>query len=316
MAAIPPIPFNNLKTKTTMTGLTQDQEQEVNRDKKVQDYLNLKQTVVDSYPPLLIKQGKLGTYLDELNQLIPGKIPTTKGITTTKSGQKKEVGTFYEGVCGVCRAYCLEKGDLALADNFKITKAKIVDLPDNDVLPLIEGLNKMITNNLIPEPDFADYAIDANTLTTGYDLAKDFNKSIGLAPAVDANKTSTSDAIEEKITQLKTTIDSIELLVRNFITSNKDFYNGFQAVNKIDDIGVHHTGIRGEVESANGQIKQATITCVQLNKTTTTDLLGHYELIKMKPGTYEFTCAHPDFTTQTRVIKVKRGRIIEVDWKL
>ncbi len=297
-----------------MAGLTQEQEQEVNRAKKVQDYLNFNQTTVDGYLPLKNKQTALNLALGELNSIIPKKLPVTTGITTTKNNQKKAVGNYYESVCGVCRSYLIDKEDLALADNFKVTKAKIIRLPDNDVLPLVEGINQIITDQLLPEADFADYGITPLTLADGSALAKDFNISIGLAPAVDAGKTAASDAIEQKINGIKETVEGTELLVRNFITTNPGFYNGFQAANKIDDIGVHHTGIRGETETATGALKEVVITCVQLNKTTKSDLVGHYELIKMKAGTYEFTATHPAHPTQTKVIKLKRGRIIEVDW--
>lgn len=300
-----------------MEGLTQEQEQEVNRDKKVQAYLGNNQSVVDTFLPLKNKQTTLNGHLTDLTNLIPGKLPTTKGITTGKAAKKKAVGVYYESVCGVCRAYLIEKNNTALAINFNITERKIIGLPDNDVLGLITELNHFITNDMLPNADFADYGITALTLTDGLTLATDFNNAIGQAPSRDAEKTATGKAIADMIDLIKADVDSIDLLVRNFITSNKDFYNGFQAANKIDDIGVHHSGIRGEVEATGGAVvKNAVIACAALNKSTQSDLLGHYELIKMKPGTYEFTCSHPDFATQTKVITIKKGRIIEVDWKL
>lgn len=296
--------------------LTIEQQQEYSRDKKVAKFLSDNAAVVGGFPPLAARSATFTTHMGELENLLGGKQPDTKGITKSKGVLKIELGIFYESVCGVSRAFLIENDNEALAVNFNITKAKIVHLPDPEVKGVIEQLNAWITSDLIPDPLFTPYGITALVLANGLALATDFDNAIGEAPAVDAGKTAAGINIANKIEELKDDVTLLDLLVRNFITSNATFYNGFQAVKVIDDIGVHYTGLKGDVEKNGVAVKDAIITCAELGKTAKTNILGHYEIISMRAGTYEFTCTSPTAGTQTKIITIKKGRTIEVDWEL
>lgn len=204
-----------------------------------------------------------------------------------------------------------------LADNLNFTEPKIVALLDGDVKTTIAQINTLITDNLLPNPDFADYGITPAILTAGAAKAQEFTDSIGVVGAIDAGKSAAGTAVIAKIHDLMEDSDILELLMRNFITSDPDFYNGFLAANVVDDIGVHHTGIEGTIETADDTpIKGALFTCVELGKSKTSDIVGHYAAIKMKPGTYTFTVTHPLYHSKSEVIKIKKAKIITKDWTM
>ncbi len=297
--------------------LTNEQEQEYNRAVKVSQYFAVNQTKVDAFLPLKNRVLKLNTNISELITIAQGKLPITSGITKSKATLKKAVGTYYEQVCGVSRAFCIEKSMIELADNLNFTERKILGLLDGDVKSTIAQINTLIADNLLPNPDFADYGITPAILTAGAAKAQEFTDSIGVVGAVDAGKSAAGTAVIAKIHDLMQDSDLLELLMRNFITSDVDFYNGFIAANVVDDIGVHHTGIEGTIETADETpIKGALFTCVELGKSKTSDIVGHYAAIKMKPGTYTFTVTHPLYHSQSVVIKIKKGKIITKDWTM
>jgi hypothetical protein len=302
--------------QTTMDGLTIEQEQEYTRDIKVRTYLGMHQSVVDGYLPLKNKQTAFGDHIGELETLVTGKVIDSKGQTVTKADKKEAVGVYYEGICGVCRQFFLDKGDKLMAGNFNVTKSKVIHLKDGNVLPLVTQLNTWITDLLIPDPAFADYDVDAGDLTAGAGLAADFVAAMEVTPAIESDKSAAGEDVEAKVDVLRSDITSLDLLVKRFITSNVSFYNGFQNAKVIDDIGVHHSGIKGEVTKAGEPVDDAIIKCVELNKEAHSNLLGHYEIVPMKPGLHKFICSSPTAGTQAKVIQVKKGKTIEVDWNL
>jgi hypothetical protein len=297
-----------------LSGFTIEQEQEYQRDKKVAKYLDNNSVIVSAYVPLDNKRVALNTKIGEVETLLGGKAQETKSVTSSKGNKKIAVGVFYESVCSVCRSFLLDQEN-DLAGNFNITKSKILHLADGEVKPLIIQINKWITDDLIPDPLFAPYGIVAGTLTTGLGLATAFDDSLGEADNIDAVKTAVSKDVAEKLEKIKEDVTRIDLLVRNFITTQPTFYNGFQAVKLIDDIGIHHTGMKGDVTKDGKPVRDAVIACAEINKSVKSNILGHYEIISMKSGTFEFTCTHPTFGTVTKIITVKKGRTIEVDWE-
>ncbi len=297
--------------------LTNEQEQEYNRSVKLSTYFAEHPLKVNAFVPLKNRVIKLDLHLNELTTIAQGKLPTTGGITQSKANLKKAVGIYYEQVCGVARAYCLDTDRLELADNLNFTEAKIIALLDGDVKTTVGLINGLITDNLIPQVDFADYGITPAILTAGADKAQAFADAIGKAGTIDAGKSAAGTAVIAKIHELQEDSDLLELLMRNFITSDVDFYNGFLAANVVDDIGVHHSGIEGLVETVDGTpIKGAVLLCVELDKKKVSDIVGHYEIKKMRGGTYTFNLTHPSYQPKSEVIKIKQGKTLSKDWTM
>jgi hypothetical protein len=56
------------------------------------------------------------------------------------------------------------------------------------------------------------------------------------------------------------------------------------------------------------------VTCVQIpKKLDKTDVLGHYEIIHITPGSYEFTFSHAIHGSKTIIVKIEKGKIKTVD---
>jgi hypothetical protein len=297
-----------------MVSLTIEQEQEYQRAKKVDQYLSNHSTDYAGFNPLITKAGSLSTKIGQLETLAGIKGIDSSGFTTEKHSAKSAVGVFYESVCGVCKSFLLEHGNEKMATNFSLTHSLIFNMPDGDVKPILTILNGWITDDLIPDPVFVGYGITAITIADGTALINAFVSKIGGASAVEADKSSVGIVIEKQLHDISTTIVSIALLTKNYIVSNSEFYNGFKAANKIDDIGIHHSGIRGHVNGA-APIGGAVIACAELKKSATSNLLGAYELVKMKPGIYEFTCTVSGQPILKQIIQIKPGKILEIDWQ-
>ncbi len=59
-----------------------------------------------------------------------------------------------------------------VADNLNFTEPKISVLLDSDIKTTIAQINTLITHNLLPNPDFADYGITAARIQQVYQKHK------------------------------------------------------------------------------------------------------------------------------------------------
>ena len=295
-------------------GIPQELEQEYNRNKVVKKYFADNQTKVDAYGPLKTAQTTFTNHLGEFEELIPGKDVTTKGITEDKDSIRLTIATTYAPYCLNTRAFAIRYGLTDLAANMNFTETKIMRIADGELQPFVVAINKFITDDALPDPNFAEYEIDATALADGLTLANKFKTRIGKASSVDDAVTAVIQDLIDKNDDLRDDVTNFTLLMSRYKTTDKNFFNGFEAAKKIDDIGVHHAGIEGTCTKNGNPLKDVTVTCVQFpKKIDKTDVIGHYELMNIRPGSYEFTFTHATEGSKTIIIKIERGKIKTVD---
>jgi riboflavin synthase alpha subunit len=84
----------------------------------------------------------------------------------------------------------------------------------------------------------------------------------------------------------------------------------------IEKLPTHHSGISTHItDSATGKdLEGATLTVN--GKTTTSDIDGVAEIIKIKPDTYNITVSFAGYASQTMKITIERGKVTELEIKL
>ena len=297
-------------------GNTNIQEQELNRTHAVLQYLKANQTTVNAFLPLKLKQSELKLHLQKYDEVASKAFKTTTGFTKDKAEFKKQTGLFYEAICATTLSFLLETKNLDLAANFKVTKRKITGLPDGEVLPLISFLNGLIQTHLLPLPHFALYQITSDTLAEGLELAQKFNHSIARAATEKAQISAERKAKAAIVKELKNDIADMALLFSRYRTTDPSFYNGFKSAKKINHIGIRHNVIKGQISTGGQPLSHTLITCTGQKKTATSTLTGEYALARIRAGNREITCTHPNYPPQTKVIKIVKGRTLEVNWEL
>jgi hypothetical protein len=305
-----------------MNGLTNGQAQEYNRDKKVQTYFTTNASKVSSYAPLNDQFEDFEDHVSNVESLVPRKTVNNTGIATAKKLKKSEAASFWSSICNKGRAYALGIHDEALAADLKRSRSAILKLKDGDVLPFCTHVNDTLSP-LVGNADFDNYGITAAVLTSGMTIASDFKNLIGAPGEARADKTAADQELNETFGKLRLNVEQFVLLMSHFESSDPDFLNGFNAVNVIDDIGVHHNGIQGFVKSKSdgSPIVDATILHNSNGKSAngksaTSDLLGFYNLIKLKPGLNSFDVSAPGKKTLSSVIKILKGQTLEVDFQM
>lgn len=298
-----------------MEALTKDQQQDLTKYDGIDNYFEENQDLVDSFIPLKDEVILFRANLALIPDIASGKIISTKGVTTTKSGLKLATAKDYGKFVPVARGYCLKKGFNAQAANLRWTQSKLYNLDDTKLLETCTLINGIISE-LLPNADFLDYGITAATLSAALAKANQFDSKIGLANSIDASKSAKAIDLNAVYDNLHDNNEQFDLLMNHFKELNPDFYNGYVAVNVVID-DVRHTGIDGMVEAEGGGVPEnAVITNTKSGRFVKADLLGEYEHVPNRSGLTKFECSAPGYETQAKTIKLKRGKLLVTNWIL
>ena len=297
--------------------LTKDQNQQKRKHVEVHTYLTSNQTKVNTFNPLKIALKKYGDTIDTLGEKEAAKNQDSTGITVTKNEAKLAVAKYYEGICGSCFMFCGTEanGRTEFKPEFKWSRAAIEDIRDQDLKGWAAGKNTLITDKLIPLAAFAEYGITAGTLAAGLVVAETFDGMIASADGVSNARSGANTTIDGTLDSLNDQLELIAGGMKRFAESDSGFYTGFLASMHIDNLPTSKTGMGGDVFKDGVAVSDAFISAVGLKKNVTTNLLGRYDLERIEPGLYQFTCMHPVHGTLSKVVRVKLGKMVEVDWE-
>lgn len=294
------------------------QTQRLGRHRKIETHLTGNSTIVNTYVPLKTILVKYSQLIDSVDPESAKKAATTKGITATKDTDKLAFATYYEAICAGAYMFCADEDSTVtdLLPEFNYSDRQIYRLKDEEIAGFAERVNEVITDKLMALPGFDEYGITADDLTDGTDLANTFSNWLGKVGEAGGVKTAANEEIENKLDKLDDMVEhQITKAMKRFKTKESTFFNAFVALNKIDNIGTRHTNVGGDVTKDGQPLVGATLAITGQTKTAVTNLLGRFELNRVKSGLAEMTCTHPIHGTKTQLVKIKKGRTIEVDWE-
>jgi len=84
----------------------------------------------------------------------------------------------------------------------------------------------------------------------------------------------------------------------------------------IEKLPTHHSGISAHItDAATGKDLEGATLAVN-GKTSTSDIDGIAEIIKIKPDTYNVTISLTGYAPQTMKITIERGKVTELEVKM
>jgi hypothetical protein len=295
--------------------LTIDQSREYNRFKKLKTFFDGQTTVIATYVPFHTEVTGFNNNFATLEGFIPDKNATGTGITTNKTDLKHSVADRLAIICTTTKAYALKYDSQQLAAEMNFRANEMFKLKDADFLPFVLHMQSLITP-LIVDVNYTPYGVTNEMIAGIVTDAQIFNNLIGLADVETSGNTVADENINAAIKALQNNVVQFDLLVDNFLAINPGFVSGYHINSAADNTGVRHSGIEGVV-TANGQaVAGAVIKLADTTKTATTDLYGHYSLIRVSTGDYSIEVHAPGFASKTFVVHINRGRVSTLDFEL
>ena len=297
--------------------LTQIQSNEVAKFNKMGIYFSNQSAIVDTYEPFETEVTAFAADLVILNGFVPDKNATAVGTTDQKSLDKVKIATKLSQVCQKTKAYAIVTGNTTLQAQMNATKSDIIKMKETDIMGYVTTIVKLVTP-LLTLALFIPYGITTASLGAITTLSISYNGLIGKASVDESGNAVANDKIDAQITKMQLEKETMDLLVSEFMTLNPDFVAGYLLNTKTINIGVHHTGVFGKITDKETEIGlgDAIVVLEGTKKIVLGNLLGEYTISTVPPKLYTVTANVLGYVPQSKVFKIQRGAILELDFEM
>lgn len=270
---------------------------------------------IDGYPDEVIK---FEASLVNVNEAADNQeIETTGTVKDAKIAKKKMADvTVGYGLQGAVKAKSLGNNDLA--DNlwhfsdyiYRATKIEAVNRADKIRNFLNDNLGSLtnITAANITEIDDTITAYKALE-EKPQDIIKGVRKSEGTEALPPAFKI-TDDCVD----------NMYALIYGKFIISNPNLVREFKNLKRLDELGVHHTGLTVFVTDAQipegGEptpLEKIKVKIVEVDRTAMSDIKGVATIAVFKAGTYHVEFSGTGWVTKNLILTFTRGHILQLE---
>ncbi len=292
------------------------QNAQVNMLDAVKLFFTENMTITNTFPPLTTQITQFTDIHTNLKQAIQLQIIPTTGITADKKEEAEKLIEMILPKARLAHAWAVTTKNNDLAQIFDTTEYNLERLTENDLTSTAQNIHDTLNNNLSA---LTPYGFTPTTLTTIQSQIDLFQNLIGTPEVASSNRETATKAIAQYIKNatdiLKITDD---LIFGNFTDTEPAFVNIYNNVRQIINTGTRHTGIRATITTSGSDspIQNATLLLHELNRTATSNITGTAEILKFTAGTYHFTTSHPTHQPLTQILKITRGKILEINIQL
>ena len=296
--------------------LTKKQSQEYNRAAKLSIFFEHEKVTIDTYEPMREEVDEFEVNFGEMKTAAGDKEGDSKGITKSKEELKQDTADKTAEICSKTKAFALKQKNVELAAAMSLRADEIVRLKDADVKSVVEHVVKTVTP-LLGDATFKKYAVVKEDLDEAAKLADSFTELIGKASEDDSHNTVANTDINDAIKKLLGNYEQFDLLMDHFEKTHPEFVEGYDINSRLDNTGVRHSGIEGTMKVKGGEpLEGVKIRLLDSDYETESDMVGLYRLVKVKVGTYRVEVSCDEYMTVEKIITIKRGKVVEMNWEL
>lgn len=251
----------------------------------------------------------LNDFIDQAAQLQSG---TTTGITDNKTKLRIKMTTLLVRNARKARVWAHDKDNSDLETVFNVQKDDFLEGKETEVISHARIIQQALEDNAT---NLATVNVKAQDITDSKNNIDQFEASLGTTGVAEGKKKTGTEGLTILFEQADTTLDLIDdLLINEYQETNAEMVLEYRNNRKIDDIGVHHTGLLATLVYSGTQtaVQGVTVTIVELKKTAVSDINGLAKIIKCKPGEYHVTFTGTGIVPQTMVVKMPRGHIVKL----
>ena len=295
--------------------LTLEQTAEFTRALIFQKYLIDQNDIFKGFLPFWNKANVFYSHVKLFSTQAGEKDSNTLPGTELKLTVKKRCSKNFSKILSKTEEYYKGINDTKNADLVHYTYSTLLKIKDANFEPFfIAKTTEIFTTDLLSDVVFKTYNITATTISDLLADAKLFNSKIGDSK-LDADSYGTvNENINATITLIHNDIDSLDNLVSEFDLNAPDFVTGYHKSSALEEIGVHHNGLEGEVTKNSKPFSSADITVVGTNKKALIAADGKYSIIGIRPGTYTIKADDLQGNIQTITVHIRRGHIETINF--
>lgn len=279
---------------------------------KIRTFLNDNNSIWAGFARLVTEVAAfLGFLVNIDNEAAKQAAPTT-GVTTGKNDFRTIMAAKLVKFARKARVWAHDVNNTTLEALFNVQLSDFLEGSEADAISKATDIKIALNDNIA---SLGPYNIVGGDVTAIGTAITNFANAKDTPGAAEAFTKSATDALPGLFDKADTSLEIIQdLLISDYSESNPDEVDQFKVAHHIDNIGVHHTGIRADIvySDGSGVAQGIQMKIIELNKTATSDINGIDEIIKCRAGTYHIQFSGAGIVTKTITIKIKRGQIISL----
>lgn len=236
----------------------------------------------------------------------------TKGITDGKNKLRLKMAKLLVKNARKARVWAHDAANSDLEAVFNVQVDDFTRGAEDDSVTDARLVHKALSDNAGSLGGVNITATDINDIKKSID---DFEASLGTPGAAEGEKKSGTETLVDLFEEADTSLDLIDdLLIHEYEDTHAEMVEAYRSDRKVDDIGVHHTGLHSDILfKSNGQPAEGiTMRIVELNRQGISNINGVAEVRRCKPGTYHVEFSGAGITTITMIVKIERGHIVKL----
>ena len=238
----------------------------------------------------------------------------TSGVTQTKNTALNAMASIVVRASQKAYVWALDNSNQKLAVIFDVQLPTLLKGSETIVFAKAKTIRDMITQNIASMKSVELTAADLTAINAAISA---YEAAIGTTGTIQSYKTAGTKGIvdiQKKMDQSLVIIDN--LMVSHFQEINADMVQEYLLNRIVEKMPTHHSGISLHVTDATtGDELQGAVLAIG-GKTSTTDIDGDVEIIKIIPDTYNAVVSLTGYTLQTMKVVIERGKILDLEVKL
>lgn len=258
-------------------------------------------TAIDAFKAIIVQIG-------ETNELVGANLT---GIAADKGNSKQFLAGFASDIAAIIKAFASATKNPTLKAEVDFSVSKLIRLRDESLAPVCRLIHTRAVENAAALKNFGITDVKISQLDTA--ITEYTAKTQNPRTAVVNRRTQTANLIQLFKQADEILKEQIDGLMKNFRTSNPDFYNNYTNAREIVEAHKTVTQLKGTVMDANDEkpIKGAVVTIVELGKSKTTNLNGEYSFKPAENGTFTLKIEKEGYAPyQKEELEIKTGHII------
>jgi hypothetical protein len=237
-----------------------------------------------------------------------------KGITQTKNDAFMAMVTIVVNKAHKAYVWAVDTANDNLIEIFDVQKSYFINVAESTAFAKIKNVRDALSANIA---SMASVQLAAADVTAVNAAITAYQNTIGTTGAAQAHKTEGTEGIENLMTPIDKSLDLIDRMMESsYATAHADMIKEYLLNRNIEKLPTHHSGVHAHImDTVNNTDLQGAVLAVE-GKSSTSDIDGIAEIIKIKSGTYNVSISMEGYFTQSIKIVIARGKIAEIEVKL
>jgi len=229
------------------------------------------------------------------------------GVTTGKNDSFIAMINILVAKAQLAYVWADDEGDAKLSEIFDVQKSDFGGISAIKALTKVKNIRDLLQANIT---SLASLQLSEADITALNNAITSYENAVATIGTIKAHKTAGTQGIDTVMQPLNKSLDLIDyMIVNTYSESNPAMVNDYLLTRHIDKLPTRHNGISMHISDSVSKADLQGVTLTINGKSSTSDIDGLAEIIKIKAGSYMLTVSMNGYVSQEIKVVIERGKV-------